>query len=236
MKQISTLVIVALALTFTACNNQPKTADTSSSTSTSVKKTVVSLPPYQAMLVQHKVADFDKWVTSFKSSAEIVKAAGLSGAAVGRGLDNDKFVLVFTTASDLQKAKDFSNSKGLKEAMAKSGVTDTPAISFWNVSFDDTSTIPQQERLMVTHHVKDFDTWKKAFDTEGDSVRAANGLVERLLARSSDEPNTVTILFAITDMAKAKARATSVDLQKVMTDAGVDGPPTLTWFKWVPLN
>jgi hypothetical protein len=231
MKQISTLVMAALALTFTACNNQSKPA-----AEAPAKKTVVSLPPYQAMLVQHKVADFDKWLPAFKSSDSMVKTAGLTQPAVGRGLENDKFVLVFAQASDLQKAKDFSTSQGLKDAMAKSGVTDTPAVSFWNVSFDDTSTIPQQERLMVTHHVKDFDTWKKAFDAEGDSVRAANGLVERLLARSTDEANTVTILFAITDMGKAKARVSSADLQKIMTDAGVDGPPSLTWFKWVPLN
>ena len=231
MKQISTLVIVALALTFTACNNQPKPA-----AEAPAKKTVVSLPPYQAMLVQHHVADFDKWVAAFKGSDSVTKTGSITSKAVGRGLDNDKFVLVFATTTDLQKAKDFSNSKALKNAMANSGVTDTPAISFWNVSFDDTSAIPQQERLMVTHHVKDFDTWKKAFDAEGDSVRAANGLVERLLARSADEANTVTILFAVTDMGKAKARVSSPDLQKIMTDAGVDGPPTLTWFKWVPLN
>jgi len=231
MKQISILLIAALAVTFTACNNQPK-----STAEVAAKKTVVSLPPYQAMLVQHHVAGFGKWLPAFKSSDSIVKAAGLTQPAVGQGLDNDKFVLVFAQASDLQKAKDFSNSQGLKDAMAKSGVTDTPAISFWNVSFDDTSTIPQQERLMVTNHVKDFDTWKKAFDAEGDSVRAANGLVERLLARSVDEANTVTLLFAVTDMTKAKARVASSELQKIMTDAGVDGPPTLTWFKWVSLK
>jgi hypothetical protein len=43
----------------------------------------------------------------------------------------------------------------------------------------------------------------------------------------------VTILFAITDMAKAKARVASPELKKIMADAGLVGPPTLTWFKWV---
>ncbi len=62
--------------------------------------------------------------------------------------------------------------------MDKDGVTGTPVISYLNVLFDDTSMIPQHDRLMVTHHVKDFDTWKKAFDAEGDDARATNGLVK----------------------------------------------------------
>ena len=64
------------------------------------------------------------------------------------------------------------------------------------------------------------------------AARSANGIVDRGMARNVDDPNTVTVLFAVTDMAKAKAHVASPELKKIMTDAGVDGPPTITWFKW----
>ena len=45
------------------------------------------------------------------------------------------------------------------------------------------------------------------------------------IARDADDPNMVYIVFAITDMEKAKARMESPELKKLMTDAGVDSEP-----------
>jgi hypothetical protein len=100
---------------------------------------------------------------------------------------------------------------------------------------DDTTSIPQQERVMVTHHVKDFDAWKKAYDADS-SRRTGAGLIQRGMTRGIDDPNMVGLLFAVTDLAKAKAAMTSPDMKKVMEAAGVDGPPTITWFKWVKIK
>jgi hypothetical protein len=57
--------------------------------------------------------------------------------------------------------------------------------------------------------------------------------VDRGLGRSIDDPNMVYIIFAITDMAKAKARVGSPELKKLMKDAGVDGPPQIVYYKLV---
>jgi hypothetical protein len=43
----------------------------------------------------------------------------------------------------------------------------------------------------------------------------------------------VYILFTVTDLAKAKARGNSEDLKKIMTDAGVQGPPKVNFFREV---
>ena len=238
MKHLTTLSILALtvAIGTASCSNKPKeeTAAPVAAVDTAKAKPAV-FTPYKAMMVTHTVKDFDKWLTVFKAGDSLNKVFGLTNPGVGRGLDNDKFVVVFSTAADAQKAKDFGASPALKAAMGKAGVTSAPTISLVDVIMDDTTSIPQSERLMVTHHVKDFDAWKKGFDSEGDSARAAHGLVLRAMARGVDDANNVTILFAITDMAKARARAASPELKKVMTDVGVDGPPTITWFKWVKI-
>jgi hypothetical protein len=157
----------------------------------------------------------------------------MTNIAVARGLDDNKMVTVVGTLSDVQKAKDFMASPALKTVMQNAGVVGEPTVAFMDVVYDDTSHIAQQERLCVVHHVKDFDTWKKGFDQEGDSMRASYGVVERLMARNLDDPNTVTLFFAVTDMAKAKARVASPELKDLMAKAGVDSEPKISWFKWV---
>ncbi len=231
MKQISTIISAFIMLFMVSCNNQPKPVEEA----TAPTPAKPAFTPYKAMLITHTVKDFDTWYAAFNGDTAARNAAGLTESSVGRGLDDNNMVVVFATASDIQKAKDFSASPALKETMTKAGVTSAPAVSYWNVLRDDTSKIPQMERLMVTHHVKDFDTWLKAYDGEGMATRAANGLVDRAMARGLDDPNTVTLLFAVTDMDKAKARVNSPELKKIMTDGGVDGPPQMTYFKWVKM-
>lgn len=62
------------------------------------------------------------------------------------------------------------------------------------------------------------------------SVRAENGLLDRALARDADDPNTVYIVFAISDKEKSMARMQSEELKKTMTDAGVEGAPSFFYY------
>ena len=234
MKRISTILCAALVLIITSCNNQPKPVEekpAASPVKTEAPKPVFS--PYKALIITHTVKDFDKWEAAFNAHDSVRKAYGMPESGVGRGLDNDKLVVIFNRATDIQKARDFAASANLKDVMKKAGVTGAPTLAYVDMIRDDTTTIPQHERIYVVHHVKDFDTWLKAYDAEGKDVRAANGMLDRGMTRNIDDPNTVGILFAITDMAKLKARLASPELKKVMTDAGVDGPPQITFFKWV---
>ena len=73
----------------------------------------------------------------------------------------------------------------------------------------------------------------KVFDSEGKETRAGYGLIDRGIARGNDDPNKVYVLFAVSDIAKAKARSASPELKKLMTDAGADGPPTINFYKLV---
>jgi hypothetical protein len=238
MKQILAFLSAIMLLTLVSCNNNepPKeeTKTTSEATPTTAKVTEPpAFQPFTITLIQHKVKDFDKWLPQYEAHDSARKANGLTDVGVGRGLDNKNEVVITLKTDDIQKAKDFSASPGLKEAMQKGGVTGAPSISYITVIRDDNSTIEQKDRLLVSHHVKDFDTWLKAFDSEGKGTRAGYGLIDRGIARGIDDPNKVYVLFAVSDIAKAKARSGSPELKKLMTDAGVDGPPTITFFKLV---
>lgn len=238
MKQILASLPAVMLLTFVSCNNNEPAKEETKATSETAPSTTkapeaTAFQPFTVTLIRHKVKDFDKWLPQYEAHDSARKANGLTELGLGRGLDNGNEVTVAFKTDDLQKAKDFSNSPGLKEAMQKGGVTGKPTTSYITVVRNDDSPIEQKDRLFVSHHVKDFDAWLKAFDSEGKESRAGYGLIDRGIARGIDDPNTVYVLFAVSDVAKAKARSASPELKKLMTDAGVDGPPTINFYKLV---
>ena len=159
------------------------------------------------------------------------KTYGLTDLDLLRGIENPNEVLIVEKIADVKKAKDFTMLPDLKETMQKAGVTSAPEFFYYDVIRNDDSKIGTKDRVMVTHKVKDFDAWIKVYDGEGKPTRASQGMVDRVLARGIDDPNVVHIVFAVTDMAKAKAAITSEAKKKLMTSAGVEGPPTIEFYK-----
>jgi len=187
---------------------------------------------YKAIMVKYTVASYPKWKDVYLSNAAVRESFGMSQTTIGRGTEDTSTAIVLNTIQDIQKAKDYGASPNVEAVFKKAGITKPPVVAFLNVIRDDTSTIPQKNRLMVAVRVKDFDTWTKVYDGEGRAARAANGLLDRALAREAEDPAMVYILFAITDQEKAKAYMQSEELKKLMADAGVEGPPSFYYFAW----
>ena len=180
---------------------------------------------FQVMVVKHAVKDFDTWKLHFDAHDSARVANGLTTRTVGRNVDDPNMTLVSMEVADLQKAKAFAAMPELKPLMDSAGVVGEPTIEYINVIRFDTATSSGNTRLVVSHKVKDFDAWLKVFDREGPSTRNSFGLADRGLGRGVDDPNIVYIVFAVTDIEKAKARAASEELKALMTEAGVEGAP-----------
>ena len=58
--------------------------------------------------------------------------------------------------------------------------------------------------MLVRNRVRDFDVWKRVFDSELNAVRDA-GLELVNLWRSTEDPNVVFCLLSIGDMERARA-------------------------------
>ena len=72
----------------------------------------------------------------------------------------------------------------------------------------------QAAGLMVVHHeVANYAMWRPAFDADVPNQLAA-GLTNGHVYQSADDPNNVTIIFDMADVAKAKAFATSDALKE----------------------
>lgn len=212
-------IMVCLLVFTSSCKTEPKAVETP-----------IPSVDTKVMMIRHPVKDYNAWKPVYMAHDSVRQAYGLSPLSLGRGAEDANMVIVIERVTDMARAKEFMALPELKTTMDSAGVSGPPAIAFANVVRNDTTDIPQNDRVMITHRVKDFDAWLTVYDNEGRSVRAANGMLDRALARDADDPNTVYIVFAITDKEKAMARMQSDELKKTMTDAGVEGAPSFFYY------
>ena len=80
--------------------------------------------------------------------------------------------------------------------------------------------------VIVTHQVKDFDTWKNVFD-KFESVRKEGGEQSAVVLRHADDPNMVTVVNTWNSIDEFQAFFGQEELKAGMAEAGVAGPPTV---------
>ena len=82
--------------------------------------------------------------------------------------------------------------------------------------------------MLVKHRVANFDKWKKVFDRlEG--LREKHGFVAHSVHRDATDPNVVVIVNHVKEMTEAKNYGSSHELHDAMAEAGVQGPPEITF-------
>ena len=231
---LATVFVATSSLIGVSCNSgKDKKADETMTDSTATKTEVmVTAPsgPTSIMIIRHKVANYAKWKTGYESHDSFRLASGLHNYIIARGTEDSNMLLVAVRMDDVAKAKAFAASPDLKAKMKAVGVTGTPMIDFLESVMNDTTAIQQTIRVMVRHKVKDWDAWKKSFDSHK-QVRTDAGLTDRVISYTVGDNHNVTLVFAVADMDKAKAFMNSQDLKDKMKEAGVDGQPDFFFYK-----
>ena len=185
----------------------------------------IPAPLFKAMVVRFPVSDFNKWKMHFMEGDSMRKANNIMNIGYGRGTQDTNIVIVIHKITDLAQAQGFLASPEVKMAMDSAGVTGPPKVDYVDVLRNDSTTTAIADRLMVKHAVADFGKWLQAYDAEGMDTRKSYGLIDRALSRDLVDSNMVSVVFAVADMEKAKARSQSDELKKIMQDAGVTGEP-----------
>ena len=83
------------------------------------------------MLVRHKVANFAKWKPIYDAHLSVRQKPGLKEEHLFRNADDPNEVLLLFSMEDLDKAKAFTASDDLRQAMEKAGVSDKPDVYFF---------------------------------------------------------------------------------------------------------
>ncbi len=233
-KLLATLFVAASTLFLGSCNSgEDKKTDEPMADSTDAKiETTVTAPsgPTSIMIIRHKVANYAKWKTGYESHDSFRLASGLHNYVIARGTEDSNMLLVAVKMDDVDKAKAFAASPDLKAKMKEVGVTGTPVVDFLKSVVNDTTALQSTIRVMMRNKVKDWDAWKKVFDSHK-QARTDAGLSDRVVAHSVGDTHNITLVFAITDMDKAKAFMNSQDLKDKMKEAGEEGPPDIFFYK-----
>jgi len=82
------------------------------------------------LLVRHKVSDFAKWKPVYDAHLSARQKAGLKEEHLFRNADDPNEVLLLFSVEDFDKAKAFSASDDLRQAMERAGVSDKPDVYF----------------------------------------------------------------------------------------------------------
>ena len=238
MKQFKLLSSAAIALlVLFSCNSggtestETTTEDSTTTTVDSTTQTQPQTPPTQAltMLVRHKVANFDKWLPVYEADDSARMSYGLHNFVVGRGINDKNMVLIALHMDDTGKAKQFAMLPSLKASMQKAGVIGAPKIWYAENQWHDTNTDTTTTRVIIDQKVKDWDAWKKAFDSHK-QARMDAGLIDRAVSYAVGDPHMVSVVLVVTDMKKATDFMHSKDLKDKMTEAGVEGPPDIFFY------
>ena len=97
-----------------------------------------------------------------------------------------------------------------------------PTIMLNTVVYQDMSTNASDLRSMTTFTVKDWDAWRKSFESHR-QTRLDNGLTDRAYGYDVDDNHKVTLVVAVNDTAKASAFWKSDLLKQQRAEGGVVG-------------
>ncbi|MEO7263519.1 MAG: hypothetical protein ABIW38_01345 [Ferruginibacter sp.] len=229
----------ALLLSLQACNGDKTTETTdtkmmdSSAMATKPEapmNVTPAIPSQFTMLeVDFMVNDVATWKAGFAEDSAQRTAAGMHTLAVAQDVNNPKHLQIDMMVDDTARSNAFMKSPELQAHIKKIGVSNAKPALYHVERFDTSSH--EKTWVMVTHKVKDFATWLKAFDDETMNKRISEGMHDVVVARGIPDDNTVQVILDITDMAKAKAAITSPDKKQIMMKAGVTSTPVISYWK-----
>ena len=209
-------------------SSESTTTDTSAASTTAPTEitpvnTIITTPE-NMVIVRHKVANYAKWKMSYDEHDSMRLANGVHSFVIGRGANDSNMVVVATKVDDLAKGKAFARDPSLKKAMQKGGVVGAPTMKFYTMVFQDTAVIGSSMRASTTFKVKDWDMWKRSFDSTR-ALKTDNGLTPRAYGHDPDDNHNVIIVAAVLDTAKARAYWNSDMLKQRRAASGVMGTP-----------
>ena len=97
---------------------------------TPVREDVLWEGEHPAMIVQHCVVDFDRWLEVYDGARDMQRAAGVTGHAANRSLDDPSLVVVYHQADSFDTLRSMVASPDIRAAMEAAGVIAEPEVSF----------------------------------------------------------------------------------------------------------
>lgn len=83
-----------------------------------------------AVIVRHKVRDYDTWLPIFQEHGTVRRRYGGLGDQVYRVNGDPNDLIIVNFFADLERAKAFTQDPSLRETMGRAGVISEPEVTF----------------------------------------------------------------------------------------------------------
>ena len=90
------------------------------------------------VIVQHHVADYDRWLPVFTEHEDVRRLHGATGHSVSRDVADPNTIVIVNDFATLEGARAFSQDPSLPAAMGRGGVEGMPQV--WIVDEADART------------------------------------------------------------------------------------------------
>lgn len=98
---------------------------------TPVRESIVWDRELPAMMVSHRVGDFDTWLAGYDAGEDLQRANGVIGHAANRSLDDPSLAVVYHQAESFETLRSMVESEDLRSAMQAAGVVSEPEVTFY---------------------------------------------------------------------------------------------------------
>ena len=89
------------------------------------------------VIVQHQVADYDRWYPLFIEHGDVRRQYGATGHSINRGVPDGNSVMIVNEFATLEGAQGFMTDPSLPDVMARAGVEGRPQV--WLLDEAETS-------------------------------------------------------------------------------------------------
>ena len=107
------------------------------------------------VIVQHHVADYDRWYAVFTEHEAVRRKHGATGHSITRSVADPNAIVIVNDFATLEGAQAFSQDPSLPAAMERGGVDGTPQV--WIV--EEAQAKQYGATLVVLHDVDNVDHW-----------------------------------------------------------------------------
>ena len=90
------------------------------------------------VIVQHHVADYDRWLTVFNEHEAVRRQNGATGHSISRDVADPNTIIIVNEFATVEGARAFAQDPSLPAVMARGGVEGPPQV--WIVEESDART------------------------------------------------------------------------------------------------
>ena len=183
-----------------------------------------SIPPI-AVLVQHRVADYEPRKEGFDGHQDKREEASCIGHDVLRAADDPNMVYVYCPGTNPEEFTAFLDSAELRDIMQRLGVEGPPTITLMKPISDD-SIQEALPAIIVNHTVEDYSRWRAVYD-DFEAHRREQGIVGQAVNQEYGNPNQVIVYHQARDERTLRDFIASDELKQTMQRAGVSSEPEI---------